>query len=107
MPCKSLVTMGDFIRKKVIYKGNLTESIPKITQSLLGFKGSCLLKHSVLLQDLSIEIRESHELIKRNGKSYLKILLYFMNKMEDPSVLQGKVDFYSKNGIFDYFLKKI
>ena len=86
-----------FSIEKVSYLAKLTENLPRIDQKLDEFKISCLLKTSHLYIDNFIEINEKHELIKRNGKIYLKILVSFNNKGVD-TMRNSSLEFYSENG---------
>ena len=87
-----------FSIEKVSYLAKLTENLPRIDQKLDDFKISCLLKASHLYIDNFIEINEKHELIKRNGKIYLKILVSFNNKGVD-TMRNSSLEFYSENGV--------
>ena len=86
-----------FSSKKVKYTGKIAENLQKIPNNLHEIKLACLSKKSVLYRDNSLEIRENHDIFKKNGKNYLKILVFFTNKT-DEDFFKNSIDFYSENG---------
>lgn len=93
----SVNTMDDDPKTIIFYKGYLSQGYPLTVQPLDSFKLACLKKNSIIYQDSILEIKEKRELVKKDGKTYLRILLYLINKGEE-SFSQNKIEFYCEKG---------
>lgn len=85
-------------RKLVDFQGKLLENFPKnCVQDVNALKKACLTRFSRVFRDNCVEVKEKRETFARNGKSYVKMLLFFVNHA-DSAICKGNCEFYAENG---------